>query len=92
MPNALIVVIFSHFYRNCKARIFRAQNNKCVDSGEYDIHDESKQVLAALKHKDVQGIIASAVERTNIGLRIVGLREIYKVTSCHQETDCGAVS
>lgn len=38
MPNALIVVIFSHSLRNCKARIFRAQNSKCIDSGECDIH------------------------------------------------------
>ena len=42
-----------------------------------------KQVLATLKHKGCQSIIASAVERTNIGLRIVGPKE----TSCHQETN-----
>ena len=46
--------------------------------------EESKQVVAEMKHKGIQGT-ASTVERANIGQRITGPRETYKVASCHWE-------
>ena len=46
--------------------------------------EENKQALVAMSHKSFQGIVAT-VEKVNIGLRIVGQREMYQVNSCYQE-------
>ena len=38
--------------------------------------EENKQALVAMSHKSFQGIVAT-VEKVNIGLSIVGQREMY---------------
>ena len=51
--------------------------------------EEFMKGLFALSHKGFQGIVAT-VERANIGLRTIDLRETYKSNPCYQKMNQGA--
>ena len=75
-----------HFQRNCKAWIFRAQNRRYIDSGEYSVHTREQTGSAYYESQSV----AAMVERANTCQCTADPREIYEINICAGVMNRGA--